>query len=676
MWVAVAILVAALVAALGVVLYTRRRQLRAVFKLDIGNAAPTAAGGSDTSTETGFHRRLVGLQIFSGTIIGVLIARLWSMQLVATDDYAQQAESNRTRTVTTSAPRGRILDRNGVELVTNRPCLAVSAAPDVVDDEVEMQLLANLIGMPYLAVRRKIQNQNEGAQSKRTVAVDVSRRVVAYIDEHPYLFDGVAVEERTERLYPNGSLAAHVLGYTGTISQEELEWSSDPRNTEGIKYNAGDIVGQAGVEFQYESVLQGIRGEQVVYVDAYGSVLASSASIEPQSGSDVVLTIDAAVQRTAEESLARVINDIRASGNKECNAGCAVAMDVTNGEIIALASAPTYNPSVFTGGISYDDWERLSSENSASPLMNRVVSGLYPSASTIKPLGVLAALDYNIAGPDTAFYCSGYWTGFGDDFGQYCWDHYGHGGMNLQTGITYSCDIVFYEIGKGFYVSDTPEGLQATYRAWGLGAETGVDLPSEEAGRVPDAEWKWNYWDTEPDDVRQWQGGDSTNLSIGQGDILVTPLQMCCVYAGLATRGTMWRPHVLKSVRSSTGSGTVIEHSPEITRSVSEDSSAFDLVFRGLEGVIYEESAAQAEHFINMVERVAGKTGTAERAGREPTGWFVAFVPSDQPKYAIASLVEQGGYGSSSAMYVVRDIMGAIYNEPDTSEAVDETGAR
>ena len=676
MWVALAIVGAALVVALGVVLFVRRRQLRDAFKLDIGNAVPTAAGGSDTSTETGFHRRLVGLQIFSGTIIGVLIARLWSMQLVASDDYARQAESNRTRTVTTSAPRGRILDRNGVELVTNRPCLAVSAAPEVVDDEVEMQLLANLIGMPYLAVRRKIQNQNEGAQSKRTVAVDVSRRVVAYIDEHPYLFDGVAVEERTERLYPNGSLAAHVLGYTGTISQEELEWSEDPRNTEGIKYSAGDIVGQAGVEYQYESVLQGIRGEQVVYVDAYGSVLASSASIEPQSGSDVVLTIDSKVQRQAEESLARVINDIRAAGNKECNAGCAVAMDVTNGEIIALASAPTYNPSVFTGGISYDDWERLSSESSASPLMNRVVSGLYPSASTIKPLGALAALDYNIATPETSFYCSGYWTGFGDDFGQYCWDHYGHGGMNHQTGITYSCDVVFYEIGKGFYVSDTPEGLQATYRAWGLGSETGVDLPSEEAGRVPDAEWKWNYWDTEPDDVRQWQGGDSTNLSIGQGDILVTPLQMCCVYAGLATRGTMWRPHVLKSVRSSTGSGTVIEHSPEITRSVSEDSSAFDLVQRGLEGVIYEESAAQAEHFTNMSETVAGKTGTAERAGREPTGWFIAFVPSDQPKYAIASLVEQGGYGSSSAMYVVRDIMGAIYNEPDTSEAVDETGAR
>ncbi|MDO5118525.1 MAG: penicillin-binding protein 2 [Coriobacteriales bacterium] len=669
------IVICALFVAFCLVLYARRRELRETFKLDIGNAVPKAAGGSDTSTETGFHRRLNGLRIFSGTIIGVLIARLWSMQLVSSDEYSKQAESNRTRTLTTSAPRGRILDRNGVELVANRSCLAVAAEPDVVDDEVEMMLLANLIGMPYYAVRRKIQNQNEGAQNKRTVAVDVSRRVVAFIDEHPYLFNGVAVEERTERLYPNGSLAAHVLGYTGTISQEALEWSEDPRNHEGIKYSAGDIVGQAGIEYQYESVLQGIRGEQVVYVDAYGSVLDSSASIDPQSGSDVVLTIDAKVQRTAEESLARVINQIRASGNKECNAGCAVAMDVTNGEIIALASAPTYNPSVFTGGISYDDWARLSSEDSASPLMNRVVSGLYPSASTIKPLGVLAALDYNIATPETSFYCSGFWTGFGEDAGQYCWDHYGHGGMNLQSGITYSCDIVFYEIGKGFYVADS-EGLQETYRNWGLGTETGVDLPSEEPGRVPDAEWKWNYWDTSPDDVRQWQGGDSTNLSIGQGDILVTPLQMCCVYAGLATRGTMWKPHVLKSIRSATGSGTVIEHSPEINRSVTEPKTSYELVERGLKGVIYEESPAQAAHFTNMVETVAGKTGTAERAGREPTGWFIAFVPTDNPKYAVASLVEQGGYGSQSAMYVVRDIMGAIYDEPDTSDAVDETGAR
>lgn len=672
---AIALVAALLVLAIALA-YVRRRMAGGGLRMDIGGATPRAAGGSDASPETSFHNRINGVRAFVASILAVLLARIYGMQLIATDEYASQAESNRTRTVTTSAPRGRILDRNEVELVSNRASLTVAAKVEVLDDEVEMQLLANLIGMPYLAVRRKIQNTNEGAQSMRTVASDVSRRVVAYIGEHPYLFGGVEVQERTERLYPNGSLAAHVLGYTGTISQEQLEWSEDPRNDSGMTYEAGDVVGQAGVEYQYESVLQGIRGEQVVYVDAYGTVLDQTTSIDPQSGSDVVLTLDATIQRAAEESLTRVITSIRDSGNKECNAGAAVAIDVTNGEIIALASAPSYNPSVFTGGISHDDWERLSSEDAASPLLNRVVSGQYPSASTIKPFGVMAAIDSGIADEGSGFYCTGYWTGFGEEYGQYCYNHDGHGAMNLETGITYSCDVVFYEIGKGFYLSDSPEGLQETYRRWGLGSLTGIDLPSEEAGRVPDAEWKWNYWDTSPDDAREWQGGDSTNLSIGQGDILVTPLQMACAYAGIATRGTIWRPHVLKGVRSSTGSGTVIKHSPEIERSVTEKPSTYDLVYRGLDGVIYVESAAQAEHFTNMRERVAGKTGTAERPNvTQPTGWFVAFVPSDDPKYAIASVIEQGGYGSNSAMYVVRDIMGAIYNEPDTSNAVDQTGA-
>ncbi|MBR2682587.1 MAG: penicillin-binding protein 2 [Atopobiaceae bacterium] len=674
-----AVLIICVVLAAALVAYYAFRRIRhpESFKLDIGNAVPKASGGSDNSVEKGFHTRLIGLQIFSGTIIGVLLMRLWSMQLVSSDEYEKQAESNRTRTVTTTAPRGRILDRDGNELVTNRPCLAVAAKSDVVDDEIEMQLLANLIGMPYLAVRRKIQDQSEGAQSKRTVAVDVSRRVVAYIDEHPYLFEGVDVEQRTERLYPNGSLAAHVLGYTGVISSEQLEQSESPRNLEGIKYSAGDIVGQSGVESQYESVLQGIRGEQVVYVDAYGSVLDSSTSIDPQSGSDIVLTINSKFQRAAEESLARVVKMVSERDQVDCKAGCAIVLDVTNGEVLALASAPTFNPSVFTGGISYDDWERLSSEKSAYPLLNRAVSGLYPSGSVIKPLGTLAALNYGIANEKTEFYCDGYWTGLSEESGQYCWDTSGHGTMNLRNGIVYSCDVVFYEIGKGFYYSDNPTGLQDTYRAWGLGEKTGIDLPSEEAGRVPDAEWKWNYFDTYTDDQRSWQGGDMTNLSIGQGDLLVTPIQMACVYSGIATRGTIWRPHVLKSVFSASGEGTVIEHSPEISHSITEKKEYFDLVFSGLEGVIYEESPAQTSHFVNLSQTVAGKTGSAERySDQQATGWFIAFVPEENPKYAVASMVENGGYGSTNAMYVVRDIMGAIYDEPDTSDAFDDTDAR
>ena len=318
----------------------------------------------------------------------------------------------------------------------------------------------------------------------------------------------------------------------------------------------------------------------------------------------------------------------------------------------------------------------LSSEEAGNPLMNRVIAGQYPSASTIKPLSAFAALNYGIASMDSHYVCTGYWTGFGEAYGQYCWQHEGHGTVNLREGIVYSCDTVFYEIGKAFFYSDDKEGLQETYRRWGLGSALGIDLPAESVGRVPDPDWKWNYFTQADDYARSWQGGDTTNLVIGQGDMLVTPLQMACVYAGLATRGSIMRPHVLKGVASHAGDGTVIDFKSEPALAVEEEGSSFDLVADGLKGVIYEESEAQASHFTNMRELVAGKTGTAERTGEEPTGWFIAFVPADDPKYVVASCVEQGGFGSECAMYVVRDIMGAIYDEPDTSTAVDSSGVR
>ena len=646
------------------------------FTFDIGGAAPSATGGGDNSAEKGFKTRLSGLGIFSGGVLGILLARLWSMQLVSSDDYTQQAESNRTRTISTSAARGRILDRNGVELVTNRPSLAVVADSDIANDDVQTQLLANILGMPPVAVRRKVQDQTEGAQSMRTVAVDVPRHVVAFIDEHQYLFEGIKVEERAQRYYPLGSRAAHVLGYTGKPTEDQLNPGQDQLSDASISYESGDTVGQAGIEYQYESVLQGVRGEQTVFVDADGNVLDYSTSIEARQGSDIILTIDSKIQKAAEASLAETILRLQQSKSPQCTGGSVICIDVTNGEVIALASYPTFSPNDFVGGISNDDWELLSSEESGYPLMNRVIAGQYPSASTIKPLTAFAALDYGIATAKSGYYCTGLWTGFGEQYGQYCWDHNGHGGMNLRNGITYSCDVVFYEIGKGFFQSDNPYGLQETFTRWGLGEGTGIDLPAEAIGRVPTAEWKWDYFTEAPEASRQWQGGDTTNLSIGQGDLLVTPIQMACVYAGIATRGEGWRPHVLQRVLSRSGEGSVAEYKPELQRSMEEESSSYDLVISGLEGVIYEESPAQASHFENMTERVAGKTGTAERSGEEPTGWFIAFVPKDNPKYVVASVIEQGGFGSESAMYVVRDVMGAIYNEPDTSDAVDESGVR
>ena len=643
------------------------------FTVDIGGQTPRAAGGNDTSPETGFKTRLRGLGLFSGGVVAVLLARVWSMQLMSNDEYTSQAERNRTRTITTAAPRGRILDRNGEELVTNRPSLTVVAQADVADDERELQLLGNLLGMPRMAVKRNIQDTTEGAQSSRTVAVDVSRRIVAYLEEHPDLFPGVTVEQRTQRHYPHGKLAAHVLGYTGTVTADQLEASKD--SEDGIAYESGDITGQAGVEYQYESVLQGVRGEQKVFVDADGDVTGYSTSVPAEAGSDVVLTIDAKIQQAAEDGLQHAISKAKALQNK-ATAGCVVVLDCTNGEILAMASYPEFDPSIFVGCLSNADWEALSSEASGYPLMDRAVSGTYASASTIKPLSALAALNNGIADASTTYDCTGFWTGFGSAYGQYCWDHDGHGIIDLRNGIVYSCDTVFYEIGKAFFESDNKEGLQDTYSRWGLGKKTGVDLPGEAEGRVPTADWKWNYFSSYPEEDRTWRGGDTTNLAIGQGDILVTPLQMACIYMAIANDGVMWRPHVLKSVTSKEGSGTVADYKVEKINEVEEKDEYMALIHDALQGVIYEEDEAVTSHFTSLPVKVAGKTGTGEKAGKDPTAWFCAYAPADDPKYVVCAMLEEGGFGSTSTMYAVRDTFGGIYDVPDQSTADSSSSAR
>ncbi|MEE8681887.1 MAG: penicillin-binding protein 2 [Olsenella sp.] len=658
----------------GLVLLFSRGEMR--FKFDIGGSAPRAAGGNDDSGDTTIRNRIMGLGIFSGGAIAVLLARLWSMQLVSSDEYAAQAESNRTRTISIAAPRGRILDRNGKELVTNRPSLTVVADSEVENDDVEMQLLGNLLGMPRMAVKRKIEDSSEGAQSARPVMVDVSIRVVAYLEEHPDLFTGVTVQERTQRSYPYGSLAGQVLGYVGTVTSDQLAESGTSTDEGAIEYESGDTVGQAGVEYEYENVLQGVRGEQTVYVDASGSVTSYSTTVDPQAGSDVLLTLDLAIQQGCESGLAHAIKVANDLGYKDCKAGAILCMDVTNGEILGMASAPSFSPSVFVGGISNDDWNALNSEEGMYPLINRAIQGQYCSASTIKPLTSFAALSNGIATITSTYYCAGLWTGFGEAYGQYCWKKSGHGTMTIETGITYSCDVVFYEIGKAFYLSDNPEAQQDHLRMWGLGSTYDIDLPGEASGRVPDADWKNEYYSAYDENTRTWMGGDQTNLSIGQGDLLVTPLQMACAYAGIANEGPIWRPHVLKGVQAQGASGTVVEYQPEIALSPTEDATYFSTIKKGLRGVLEKESTNIIAHFSSLSVSVEGKTGTGEVNGKDPVGWFVAYAPAENPKYVCACVVEEGGYGENSAMRGVRDVFGAIYNEPDTSDASSTSGAR
>lgn len=664
------VLICALMAAFLLKVKSSRR-----FTLDIGGGTPRASGGSENSPSSHFKSRINATGIFAGTVISALFMRLWNMQVISSSSYTEQAEKNRTRSISTHAARGRILDRNGAVLVGNRPSLVVLAEQSVLEDEAELHILAALIGIPKAVLRLKIEDSSQGLQRGRVIAVDVSRRVVSFINAHPSLFDGVSIEARSQRSYPLGSLAGQVLGYTGVITSEQLKASQDNQDEGKITYEPGDVVGQSGIEASYENVLQGIKGEQVVFVDADGNIVNHSSSVEAQSGSDVVLTLDAEIQKAAEDSLSSTIKRLQEHGKPDCFGGCAIAMDVTNGEIIAMASAPSFSPNMFVGGISSDDWDMLSSKSSHNPLLNRGIGGQYPSASTIKPLSALAALNEGIATPQSSYMCTGYWTGFGAAFGQYCWLHTGHGPMTLQTGITHSCDVVFYEVGKGFFYSSNKDGLQQMFKKWGLGSKSQIDLPGELQGRIPDEAWKREYFASYPDDAKAWQGGDNTNLAIGQGDLLVTPLQMLCVYAGIANRGSIPQPHLMKSIKSTSNSGSIIDYKCSTRISVDEKDEYMDLIQRGLYGVIYEESQAQASHFTNMKEKVAGKTGTAETSHETPTGWFIAYAPYDKPRYVVASVLENSGFGSDGAMYVVRDILGALYHEPDTSTMVDTTGA-
>ena len=660
------VLIAVVVIAAALMAVAALRRGGGRFTLDIGGQTPRAAGGNDNSAEKTFKGRLLGLGVFSGSVIAVLLGRVWSMQFLSGEEYAQQAESNRTRTVTSVAPRGRILDRNGVELVTNRPSLTVTAKADVVSDAIEVQLLANVLGMPYMAARRKIQDSTQGAQSARTVASDVSRSTVAFIQEHIDVFPDVAIEQRTQRSYPHGELACHLLGYTGTVTQDQI--AASQQEGSGLVYQSGDTTGQAGVEYQYEEVLQGVRGEQTVYVDSHGNITSYSTSVPPESGSDIMLTIDLAIQQAAETALAGGLERAQRT-DKEAISGAVVALDVTNGEVLAMASAPSFRPELFVGGISQDDWDALSSDTAGNPLMNRAVSGQFVAASTIKPLTTFAAVDYGIANASSTFDCKGWWTGFGEANGKWCYDHKGHGIMSLETGILFSCDVVFYEVAKGFYNSSTQDGMQETFRAWGLGSATGVDLPSEAAGRVPDAQWKWDYFTDWPDSERQWNGGDYTNIAIGQGDILVTPLQMACVYAGVATGGTISAPHVLKGVVGRGDSGSVLEYQSHVSLTPQVSQDAYDIVHSGLLRMVYEESPSIARHFTNMSVKVAGKTGTGEHGNGTPTAWFSAYAPADNPRYVVSCVIDKGGFGSSSSLFVVRDVLGALFGEPDTTNA-------
>jgi penicillin-binding protein 2 len=614
---------------------------------------------TSSATDDQLRSRFTAMGVLVAAVFGSLGVKLWSMQVIQHASYASKADSNLYTTVYTPAPRGIIYDTSGVALVRNRSSFTVLAEADVANNRDVCLRLSVLLGIPFDVVRSRIKDTSTGAQNNRVVASDASLRNIAFISEHASAFEGVSCETRTVRDYPYGALAAHVLGYTGTVSDDELSSAHDGQDLE-----SGDVVGKSGIEASYENVLAGDHGTRTLLTDADGNVKQIVSETDPTKGNDVFLTIRAPVQRIADQKLRDIVAPNGYLGSGSGTAASIVCLDVRNGEIIAMSNFPTYTPATFIGGISQDIWNDFNTEESHYPLMNRAIAGAYPAASTFKSFSAMAALTDGIANSSSTYNCTGTWTGFGEDYPQKCWLTSGHGTLDLVGGIANSCDVVFYDIAKGFYDAQNTLGddaLQDYIKQYGFGKTLGIDLSGEASGRVPTPEWKADYYKDAPEQA-VWQGGDMTNMIIGQGYVLVTPLQIACGYAGIAS-GKIYKPHLLKEVRNSIGE-TVISSQPQVLYTPDMKEQDIALVRQGLVDVISVNSNIKSE-FSGLSYDVAGKTGTAEVSGKSDYSWFACYGPLDDPRYVCACLTEEGISSAQNSVPICADVLKAAMQYDD-----------
>lgn len=624
-----------------------------------------AAQRPNTNPADALKSRFVAMGVLAAGIFGTLGVKLFSMQVLEASDYRSKSEENQFTTIYKPAARGDILDADGLQLVTDRVSLTVLAEPDVANDRDVIQRLSALLGVPYNVVRKRIQDSSSGAQSQRVVASDVRMRDIAFITEHSDAFRNVTTEARYVRDYPYGALAAHVVGYTGSVSSDDLAAPREGRNIE-----MGDDVGRTGIELSYDNLLAGDHGQRKVMVNADGNVVEVVSETQPVKGSDVYLTLKGPVQYACDRALAELIAPKDSTiGTGTGTAGAIVVMDARDGGIVAMASYPTYAPDSFTGGIPEDTWNIYKSEESHNPMLNRAISGTYPAASTYKAFTGLAALAHGFADTKRTWGCSGSWDGWNTGEPQKCWNHSGHGTLDFRGGIVNSCDVVFYDIAYQFYQnSSLAEGntaptvddaaMQEYIKKYRFGELTGVDLSGEEAGRVPTPAWKADYFKDYPEEA-YWKGGDSTNMVIGQGYVLTTPLQVAVAYGAIAT-GKIMKPHLLKEVRNASGD-VALTCPAEVVATPDVPMTNLAVVRDALKGVSVENAEIAKlfnERGIDPAT-VACKTGTAEVAGKDDFAWFACYAPYDDPKYVVACVVEEGGGGSSTGAPLGAEILAA-----------------
>jgi len=580
------------------------------------------------------QRRLPLLAAFIILVIVILFIRLWYLQVVKGEYYHEQAESNRIRPVMLRPPRGVIYDRSGRPLVENELVFDISLIPeDAPDLDASIEKLSAIVKITPDEIRKSLEDSTDVRTSYDPVKIreQATWDEVAMVEAHQDDLPGAIVEPEHLRHYPYGGLASHQFGYIGKVSKSQ-------RKKE--QADIGMLTGQGGLEKIYDKLLRGVAGRRMIQVNASGRKVKDLGIEEPRPGTDIYLTIDLDAQKAAEEGL----------GSR---AGAVVAMDPNTGEILALASHPTYDPNLFPRGISPKDWVQLMNDPS-HPMYNRAIQSVYPPGSTFKIIVALAGLESGVIKLDDKVTCKGFLTSGRHSFR--CWKQGGHGAVSFHQALVESCDVYFYTMGERIGWDRVAEYA----RKLGYGSLTGILLPDEKPGLIPTTEWKKKRTG------EAWYPGDTYINSIGQGFVLVSPIQACQMMSAVANGGRFYRPLLLKQTRNRE-TGEVDVFSPVHTKSVTLDPNLLQEVRSALAGVV-NEPGGTAHAAATPLAMVAGKTGTAQVIAQKVAGrklseetqdhaWFVAFAPVENPKIAVAVVVEHGGHGGSAAAPIAKKVI-------------------
>jgi penicillin-binding protein 2 len=585
-------------------------------------------------------------------LFAVLFFRLWNLQILDGDKYLAEAKNNRTREFKVIAPRGDILDREGDVIVDNRTSLALQLNTEKLPEEPaeEKAVLARLGKLAHMSLPKMRKAIREGeevaAGAPVTLRQDVGFYLVAYIEEHQREFPGVSVQRVFVRHYPDGTLAAHVLGNVSEINEEELE------EARYKKLEPGDEVGKAGIEYSYDKFLRGQPGLQKIQVNALGQPTPGGqlVSKSPTPGENLKLTIDAEVQAAGESALA-----------SQGLPGGFITMNVHNGQILGLGSFPTYDPSE----LIHPTQAQVNAlyRNEAAPLTDRTVEGLYPTGSTFKLITATAALENGVITPSTVI----------NDPGQLCLgeecfhnaEGAAYGPLTLVPALEVSDDVFFYTLGLKMW--NTNE-LQDWAHKLGIGRPTGIDIPVGTDGLLPTKHWRDQLF-KEGETERPWSSGDNIQLATGQGDLQTNPLQMAVAYAALGNGGTIVTPHLGMEVEDAAGR-VLREFDPKPRRKIHIDSGTRSVILEGLHDAAQGPGGTSEPIFGNFPIPVAGKTGTAERGlGHTDQSWYCILAPYPNPRIVTCVTIEEGGFGAQAAAPAAHTILEAYFHDQIAAES-------